>query len=120
DMSLTGLRLVLDCANGASFDIAPELFRRLGATVIVINNTPNGRNINLNSGSLHTAALQAEVIKQNADLGVAFDGDADRALFADGRGQLIDGDASLWVLARYLRERNQLNHDTVVATVMSN
>jgi len=119
-MSLEGLRLVLDCANGASSDIAPELFRRLGATVTVINNTPDGRNINLGCGSLHTEALQDEVIKQNADLGVAFDGDADRALFVDVKGRLINGDASLWVLANYLKARHQLNRDTVVATVMSN
>ncbi|HEY8188484.1 MAG TPA: phosphoglucosamine mutase [Pyrinomonadaceae bacterium] len=120
ELALDGLRLVLDCANGASFAIAPELFRRLGAIVTVINNTPDGRNINLNSGSLHTEALREEVTKQSADLGVAFDGDADRALFADAKGRLVDGDASLWVLARYLRARHQLNHDTVVATVMSN
>jgi phosphoglucosamine mutase len=120
NMSLTGLRLVLDCANGAASSLAPELFGRLGATVITINNTPDGRNINLDSGSLHPEALQREVIKQNADLGVGFDGDADRALFVDAKGRLINGDASLWVLAKYLKARDQLNHDTVVATVMSN
>lgn len=120
DMSLAGLRLVLDCANGAASRLAPELFDRLGATVIAINNTPDGRNINLDCGSLHTEALQREVIKQNASLGVAFDGDADRALFVDAKGRLIDGDASLWVLAKYLKARDQLNHNTVVATVMSN
>jgi phosphoglucosamine mutase len=119
-MSLEGIRLVLDCANGASFDIAPQLFRRLGATVTVINNTPDGRNINLGCGSLHTEGLQDEVIAQRADLGVAFDGDADRALFVDAEGRLINGDASLWVLAQYLNQRHQLNHGTVVATVMSN
>jgi len=119
-MSLERVRLVLDCANGASSDIAPELFRRLGATVAVINNTPDGRNINLGCGSLHPEALQAEVLKQNADLGAAFDGDADRALFVDAKGRLINGDASLLVLARYLNGRHELNHDTVVATVMSN
>lgn len=119
-MSLDGIRLVLDCANGASSVIAPELFRRLGATATVINNTPDGRNINLGCGSLHTEMLQYEVIKQNADLGVAFDGDADRALFVDAKGRLINGDASLWVLAKYLNGRHELNHDTVVATVMSN
>ncbi len=119
-LSLNGMSLVLDCANGAASDIAPELFRRLGATAIVINNTPDGHNINLRCGSLHTEPLQDEVIKQSAELGVAFDGDADRALFVDAKGNLINGDASLWVLARYLKERHGLNHDTVVATVMSN
>jgi len=120
DISLEGIRLVLDCANGASSDIAPELFHRLGATVTTINNSPDGRNINLDCGSLHPEGLQAEVIKERADLGVAFDGDADRALFVDARGRLVNGDATLWVLARYLHAHHELNHDTVVATVMSN
>ena len=111
---------MLDCANGAASALAPELFTRLGANVTTINNTPDGRNINLGCGSLHTEALQAEVGRCNADLGVAFDGDADRALFVDANGRLIDGDASLWVLARHLRSHGQLRHDTVVATVMSN
>lgn len=119
-ISLTGIRLVLDCANGASFEIAPELFARLGANITTINNAPDGRNINLDCGSLHTEALQAEVVRQKADLGVAFDGDADRALFVDAHGQLINGDGSLWILARHLRVRDQLDGDTVVATVMSN
>lgn len=120
NMSLGGIRLVLDCANGASSDIAPELFRRLGATVIVINNAPDGRNINLGCGSLHTESLEDEVVENSADLGVAFDGDADRALFVDARGRLVNGDGSLWVLGRYLRSRHELNQDTIVATVMSN
>jgi len=119
-MSLAGVRLVLDCANGAASSLAPELFARLGANVTTINNLPDGRNINLGSGSLHTAGLQSEVSSHNADLGVAFDGDADRALFVDSQGRLIDGDASLWVLAAHLRAHGQLQHDIVVATVMSN
>ena len=119
-LSLNGIRLLLDCANGAASDLAPELFRRLGADVTVINNKPDGRNINLNSGSLHTDALKDEVIRNNVDLGVAFDGDADRALFVDARGQLVDGDGTLWVLARHLRAHNELNKNIVVATVMSN
>src|SRR5687767_7810922 len=96
DLSLEGLRLVLDCANGATSDIGPELFRRLGAVVNVINDSPDGRNINLGCGSLHTEALENEVIRQRADLGVAFDGDADRALFVDAKGRLINGDVTLW------------------------
>jgi phosphoglucosamine mutase len=119
-MSLGGLRLVLDCANGAASDVGPELFRRLGVNVTVINNAPDGRNINLASGSLHTEALQAQTIKNRADLGVAFDGDADRALFVDAHGLLVNGDGTLWVLARHLQSRNELNQNTVVATVMSN
>jgi phosphoglucosamine mutase len=120
DLSLRGMRLVLDCANGAASSLAPELFERLGATVTTINNSPDGRNINLDCGSLHTEVLQAEVLKQRANLGVAFDGDADRALFVDANGSLVNGDGSLWVLAKYLRARNELCDDTVVATVMSN
>jgi phosphoglucosamine mutase len=119
-LSLSGIKLVVDCANGAASNLAPELFKRLEATVITINNTPDGRNINLSSGSLHTEALQQEVLTQKADLGVAFDGDADRSLFVDATGRLIDGDASLWVLAKYLKARHRLHNDTVVATVMSN
>jgi phosphoglucosamine mutase len=120
DLSLGGIRLVLDCANGASYELAPELLQRLGATVTTINNAPDGRNINLGCGSLHTEVLQDEVIKQNANLGVAFDGDADRALFVDANGHLVNGDGSLWVLARQLRSRHELAIDAVVATVMSN
>lgn len=120
DLSLRGISLVLDCANGAAFKLAPEVFERLGASVSTINNQPDGRNINLGSGALHPETLQAEVVKRAAHLGVAFDGDADRALFVDGNGRLVNGDGSLWVLARYLRARHELTHDTVVATVMSN
>lgn len=119
-LSLVGIKLVVDCANGAASALAPALLERLGATVVVINNTPDGRNINLNCGSLHTERLQAEVLKKHADLGVAFDGDADRSLFVDAKGQLVNGDGSLWVLAKYLHQRHELAHETVVATVMSN
>lgn len=120
NLTLTGIRLTLDCANGAASELAPALFRGLGATVNVINNAPDGRNINLDCGSLHTEKLQAEVTKNEADLGVAFDGDADRALFVDARGKLVNGDGTLWVLARHLRAQQELNEDAVVATVMSN
>jgi phosphoglucosamine mutase len=96
------------------------LFERLGADITTINNNPDGRNINLSCGSLHTEALQSEVVKQKANLGVAFDGDADRALFVDANGRLVNGDSSLWVLARYLHARHMLTDNTVVATVMSN
>lgn len=119
-LSLAGIKLVVDCANGAASALAPALLKRLGAAVIAINNTPDGRNINLNCGSLHTAQLQSEVLKQHADLGVAFDGDADRSLFVDAKGQLVNGDGSLWVLANYLNARGELNQQAVVATVMSN
>jgi len=119
-LSLKGLTLVVDCANGASSDLAPRLFNELGARVIAINCEPNGRNINLNCGSLHIEALQQRVINEKADLGVAFDGDADRSLFVDERGSYVDGDGALWVLAKNFQDRNQLRDDAVVATVMSN
>jgi len=119
-LSLQGFRLVVDCANGAASNLAPQLFQHLGATVVAINNTPDGRNINLNCGSLHTESLQSEVQKHGAALGVALDGDADRSLFVDAEGQLVNGDSTLWVLAKYLHGRAELRQDTVVATVMSN
>lgn len=119
-MDLNRIKLVLDCANGAASGFASQVFERLGASVKTINNNPDGRNINLGCGSLHMQGLQHEVLKQNADLGVAFDGDADRSLFVDAHGQLINGDVSLWILARYMHARRQLHNDMVVATVMSN
>ena len=119
-LDLEGLKLVVDCANGAAFDLAPALFGRLGARVIAINNTPDGRNINRDCGSLHIEGLQEKVRAESADLGVAFDGDADRALFVDARGRFVDGDATLWVMAQYLAERGRLDGNRVVATVMSN
>ena len=119
-LNLKGLRIVIDCANGASSALAPVLFERLGAQTIAINASPDGRNINLNCGSLHIDSLREQVVKEKADLGVAFDGDADRSLFVDEKGNYIDGDATLWVLANYLRAHDRLKDDTVVATVMSN
>lgn len=119
-MLLDGMRLVLDCANGAASSVGPEVFEGLGATVSSINSNPDGQNINLNSGSLHTEALQYEVSRQNADLGVAFDGDADRSLFVDAQGRLVNGDGTLWALAKHLQGKDQLANNTVVATVMSN
>ena len=119
-LNLRNLKVVIDCANGASSTLAPELFKRLGANVIAINASPDGRNINLNCGSLHIDALRERVLTESADLGVAFDGDADRSLFIDEKGDFVDGDATLWVLASYLQAHGRLNDDTVVATVMSN
>lgn len=119
-LSLEGLSLVVDCANGAASSLAPVLFERFGARVLAINSTPDGRNINLNCGSLHIEGLQQKVLEEKAHLGVAFDGDADRALFVDGQGRFVDGDATLWVMAQYLQARGQLKDGIVVATVMSN
>jgi phosphoglucosamine mutase len=121
---LQGLSIVTDCANGSASFLAPELFERLGGRVHRINCSPDGRNINLNSGSLHLDGLRAKVLEQAADVGVAFDGDADRALFVSRAGKIIDGDAVLLLTARYLKERGELagknGHPLVVATVMSN
>jgi phosphoglucosamine mutase len=112
--------MVVDCANGAAYELAPKLFARLGARVIAINNEPDGRNINRDCGSLHIEGLQRRVIEERADLGVAFDGDADRALFVDANGSFVDGDATMWVMAGDLKSRRELDGDLVVATVMSN
>jgi phosphoglucosamine mutase len=119
-LELEGLKVVVDCANGAASAFAPELLARLGARVVATFDRPDGRNINLDCGSLHTDVLCRRVVEEGADLGVAFDGDADRALFVDARGRLVDGDATLWVLGGRMKERGDLAGDRVVATVMSN
>jgi phosphoglucosamine mutase len=119
-LTLTGVSLVLDCANGAASDIAPELFRQLGARVITMNNLPDGKNINRDCGSLHLESLRRRVLEERAQVGVAFDGDADRALFVDRSGNFVDGDATLWILAKQLQTAGLLNDEIVVATVMSN
>ena len=119
-LTLEGLTIVVDCANGASSILAPSLFSRLGAKVIAINASPDGQNINRECGSLHIETLQTQVVKERADLGVAFDGDADRALFVDSDGKFVDGDATLWVLGTHLQSHGQLRDNIVVATVMSN
>jgi phosphoglucosamine mutase len=119
-LRLDGLRMVVDCANGAASRLAPALFRQLGADVVSINDAPDGRNINRDCGSLHVEALGRKVVEAGARLGVAFDGDADRALFADARGRVVDGDATLWALAGRMAEREELAGKRVVATVMSN
>ncbi len=121
---LAGLNIVADCANGSASALAPELFERLGARVHSIHCSPDGRNINLNCGSLHLDGLQAAVLEQKADVGVAFDGDADRALFVARSGKIVDGDAVLFLTGRRLQEQGQLSVNghppLVVATVMSN
>ncbi|HSF22818.1 MAG TPA: phosphoglucosamine mutase [Blastocatellia bacterium] len=119
-LSLEGMRIAIDCANGAAYRIAPEVFRRLGAELQVFSDQPDGRNINEGCGSLHLERLQAEVVSGKLDLGVAFDGDADRALFVDARGHIVDGDVALLALADLFRARGWLRGDVVVATVMSN
>ena len=120
ELTLRGLKIVIDCANGASSALAPVLFSKLGAEVVAINATPDGRNINRDCGSLHIDSLQTRVVREKADLGVAFDGDADRSLFVDHHGSFVDGDATLWALASFLQTHGTLKDNLVVATVMSN
>jgi phosphoglucosamine mutase len=115
-----GMKIVLDCANGAASKLAPELFRSLGATVIAINDTPDGRNINAGCGSLHPEKLQKTVAETGAALGVAFDGDADRAIFASASGKLVDGDGVLLIAGRYLKSTGKLKGDVIVGTTMAN
>jgi phosphoglucosamine mutase len=118
--SLRGLSLVLDCANGAAYRAAPALFRSLGARVRTLADRPDGRNINRGCGALHPERLAREVLRRRADLGVAFDGDADRAMFVDETGAVRDGDSVLLAAARHLRARGRLPGGRVVVTVMAN
>jgi phosphoglucosamine mutase len=117
---LDNFRMSVDCANGAAAGLATALFRRIGADVTAFNDVPDGRNINHDCGSLHLEHLRSRVLADGSDFGVAFDGDADRALFVDEKGNIIDGDATLWIMAQFLRRKGGLVNDTVVATVMSN
>ncbi|MBO3088501.1 phosphoglucosamine mutase [Cellulomonas dongxiuzhuiae] len=117
---LEGLRIVIDCANGAASEVGPVALRQAGADVVVINASPDGRNINEACGSTHPEQLQAAVVAAHADLGVALDGDADRCLAVDATGELVDGDQIMGVLAVAMHERGDLRHDTLVTTVMSN
>lgn len=117
---LSGFRMVLDCANGAAYQLGPELFRSLGAEVVALGVSPDGRNINAGCGSLHLEGLRARVPQEKAQLGVAFDGDADRALFVCGSGRIVNGDGVMLAVARDLKSHNQLKNLRVVATSMSN
>jgi len=118
--SFKGFKIVIDCANGAASAIAPEVFEDLGAEVVVINNQPDGTNINKNCGSTHLQALQEEVVKNKADFGIAYDGDADRTLFVDEEGNTVDGDKIMLLLAQNLKQQGRLKRNTLVVTVMSN
>ena len=117
--NFAGLKVVVDCAHGAAYKVAPSVFRELGAQVTVLSAQPNGLNINDGCGSTHVEALQAEVLAQKADLGIAFDGDADRVLMVDHAGVVVDGDELLFIIARDLQERGKLQGG-VVGTLMSN
>jgi len=118
--SFRGMRVGLDCANGASWSIAKVVFEALGATTYVINAEPNGTNINLNAGSTHIEALQNLVVDKGLDVGFAYDGDADRCLCVDENGDVITGDHILYIYGRYMKEKGKLLNNTVVTTVMSN
>ena len=117
--TLSGLKVVLDCANGATYDVAPKVFKELGATTITMGNRPNGFNINDQCGSTHTAGLATAVLDEQADLGIAFDGDGDRVLFIDNQGQLVDGDELIFIIAQH-RQQSQGGCSGVAGTQMSN
>lgn len=118
--SFKGVKVALDCANGSSWNVAKSVFDALGAKTYVINAEPNGTNINNNAGSTHIGGLQKYVVEHGMDVGFAYDGDADRCLCVDEKGNVVDGDAILYVYGRYMKERGKLLTNTVVTTVMSN
>jgi phosphoglucosamine mutase len=117
---LAGMKVVLDCANGAASKLAPAIFRSLGATVTTLNDSPDGRNINARCGSLYPEGLQKQVVALGAALGVAFDGDADRAVFSTSSGRLVDGDGVLLVAGRHLQSIGKLRGQVIVGTTMAN
>jgi phosphoglucosamine mutase len=120
DLTLKGMRVVIDCANGAGYRVGPTVFRELGAEVIEFGCEPNGRNINEECGSLYPERTAAQVRALRADIGIALDGDADRVIVVDEQGEIFDGDMLMWLCARDMQARGTLSKDTVVATVMSN
>ena len=117
---LSGMKIVVDCAEGASYYTSVEALRELGATVVPIHNMPDGTNINANCGSTHMEELQARVVFEKADVGLAFDGDADRLLAVDENGEMVDGDQIMGIVGVHMRDQGKLKKDTIVATVMSN
>ena len=119
-LSLEGCRLVLDCANGAAYKVAPTVFRELGAEVRLLSATPDGRNINADCGAVHPQAMCRETRRVGARLGIALDGDADRVIFSDERGQRVDGDQVLALVARSWAQAGRLKGKAIVATDMSN
>ena len=118
--SFKGIKVGLDCANGAAWSIAKAVFDALGAKTYVIHAEPDGTNINRDAGSTHIEALQKHVVENGLDVGFAYDGDADRCLCVDEKGQIVNGDHILYILGKYMKERGQLDNNTVVTTVMSN
>ena len=119
-LRLSRLRVVVDCAFGSFSKIAPQVLRELGADVFVINNEPDGKNINVNCGTLHPQAMAGRILQSRADIGIAFDGDGDRVIVADEKGNVLDGDHILAILGRHLLEQKRLNQNTIVCTEMSN
>jgi len=116
----TGLKIVLDCANGAAYHIAPRVFSELGAKLILLSVNPNGMNINKNCGALHPEQIQKAVKKYKADLGLALDGDSDRVIACDEKAHIVDGDKILAICAKYLKQKKKLKKRTIVGTIMSN
>ena len=119
-MRLDHLKIVLDCANGAAYKVAPKIFWELGADIVVIGDQPNGRNINLNCGTTNTEIIRETVVNEKADLGISFDGDADRLVIIDENGHEVNGDHLLALIAKNLKDKNMLQSNTIVGTVMSN
>ena len=119
NLTLKGLKIVLDCAHGATYRTAPAVFRELGADITVINDNPDGLNINQDAGSIHPAFLQKAVLEKNADVGIAFDGDGDRLIMVDGKGQLVDGDQVLYLILK-LYQQQKIMSGGVVGTLMTN
>ena len=119
-VELKGVKIVVDCAEGASYYTSVETLKEMGAEVVAIHNNPDGTNINANCGSTHMEELQARVVYEKADVGLAFDGDADRLLAVDAEGKVIDGDQIMAIVGNYMKEKGTLKQNTIVATVMSN
>src|SRR3989338_4163969 len=118
--TLKGLKIILDCAHGAAYKVAPIVFEELDADLIVLNNEPNGKNINAGCGALHPEQLQKVVLEEKADIGIALDGDADRLILVDEKGEVRDGDFVMAICGLELSQKGKLSHNTVVATQMSN
>ena len=120
ELTLEGMKIVIDCANGAAYKVAPETLMELGATVLALGNSPNGTNINKGVGSLHPEKASKLVLESGAQIGITLDGDADRCLFVDEKGEVVDGDEIMAICANHMVNRGKLRNNTVVATVMSN
>ncbi len=120
DIGLKGLKVVIDCANGATYKVVPLTLAELGADIVVINNKPDGYNINLNCGSIFPEAVAKKVIEEKAHVGITFDGDGDRVIFVDEKGDIIDGDIIMGICAIYMKKKNLLSKSAIVATVLSN